>query len=70
MISDPILKEKWRVQKKLAKKSNYDMNKLVEDIHANVEKINKELKIKFKYSDRKGGYIDYSAFPIAVSDKE
>lgn len=69
MKTDPILKEKWRVQKKLAMKTNYNISKLVEEIHTNIEKINKEFNIKLKYSDREGGYIDNTSYPLMVSDK-
>jgi hypothetical protein len=69
MITDPILKEKWKVQKKISNKSNYDMNILVEEMHKNIGKIKKEFKINFKYSDKKGGYLENTSYPLMVSDK-
>jgi|WetSurMetagenome_2_1015567.scaffolds.fasta_scaffold17047_5 hypothetical protein len=70
MISDPILKEKWRVQKKLSKKADYDVNKLIEETHKSIAKIKKEFNVNFKYSKRKGGYIEKVPFPLFVSDKK
>jgi hypothetical protein len=70
MISDPILKEKWRIQKYLSKKANYDINKLIDETHKSIEKITKEYRIKFKYSNRKGGFIEQAQYPLQVSDKK
>ncbi len=70
MISDPILKEKWRVQKKLSKKVDYNINKLIDETHKSIVKIMKEYNVSFKYSKRKGGYIEKGPYPLFVSDKK
>ena len=57
MYSDPILEEKWRVQKQMAKEANYDLKKLMENSKKTVEKLFKEKDWVLKYSKRKGGYI-------------
>ena len=57
MYSDPILEEKWRVQKQMAKEANYDLKKLMENSKKTVEKLFKEKGWELKYSKRKGGYI-------------
>lgn len=57
MYKDPILKEKWDTQKRLAKEADYDLNKLIENANKNVSELVKKLNIKLKISKRKGGYI-------------
>ena len=57
MYSDPILKEKWKAQKRLAKEANYDIQKLIDNANKNVSELVKDLNIKLKISNRKGGYI-------------
>ena len=58
MYTDPLLKEKWRVQKKLAREAGYDAKKLIENAHKTTKKLAEEMKINIKYSDRKGGYSE------------
>ena len=57
MYKDPILKEKWKTQKRLAKEANYDIQKLIDNAKKNVSEMAKGLNIKLKISNRKGGYI-------------
>ena len=57
MYSDPILKEKWKTQKRLAKEADYNIQKLIENANKNVSELVKKLNIKLKISKRKGGYI-------------
>ena len=57
MYSAPILREKWKTQKKLAKEANYDIQKLIDNAKKNVSELAKDLNIKLKFSKIKGGYI-------------
>ncbi|MCK4311448.1 MAG: hypothetical protein KAW88_01795 [Candidatus Cloacimonetes bacterium] len=57
MYKDPILKEKWKTQKRLAKEANYDIQKLIDNAKKNVSEMAKGLNIKLKISNRKGCYI-------------
>jgi len=57
MYTDHVLEEKERIQKEFSIKANYDVNKLLDDIHKNIIKFLKEEKSVLKYSDRKGGYV-------------
>ncbi len=57
MYSDPILREKWKTQKRLAKEANYDIQKLIDNAKKNVSELVKGLNFKLKISNRKGGYL-------------
>ncbi len=57
MYTDPVLQEKWRVQKKLSQKVNYDVKKLIKNAHQCVLEIAKEMNIELKYAKRQGGYL-------------
>lgn len=57
MYTDHVLEEKERIQKELSRKSDYDVNKLLENIHKNIIIFLKERNSVLKYSDRKGGYV-------------
>lgn len=56
MYTDPILEEKWKTQKKLAKKANYKIAELVKNAHKDVLTLTKRLNITLKFSNIKGGY--------------
>ena len=57
MYSDPILEEKWKTQKALAKKVDYDIKRLIQNAHVNTLEVVKRLRISPKYSKLSGGYI-------------
>ena len=61
MYSDPILQEKWKAQRELSKKANFDISQLIENAHRSVHELAKELKLSLRYSKRKGGYINFEA---------
>ena len=54
MKQNPVLKEKWKTQKRLSKEANYDIEKLVKNAKNSITNISDKLKIDFKYSDRTG----------------
>ncbi len=58
MYTDSVLREKWRTQKELSRKANFDINQLMENAHRSVLELAKELKLTLRYSKRKGGYIN------------
>jgi hypothetical protein len=56
MYTDPILEEKWKVQKELAQEAHYDINTFMKNAHKNVVELAKAMSIELKYAKRKGGY--------------
>jgi len=58
MYTDPVLAEKERVQKKLCREADYDINRLFENMHKKVVRLAKETNTVLKYSKRKGGHVD------------
>ena len=56
MYTDPILEEKWKVQKKLAQEAHYDINTFMKNAHQNVIELAKTMNIELTYAKRKGGY--------------
>jgi hypothetical protein len=61
MYTDHILEEKWRIQKLLAKNADYDVNKLMKNVHSSIIRLKAKLNVKLKYSNREGGYINSTA---------
>jgi hypothetical protein len=61
MYTDHILEEKWRVQKLLSQNANYDINKLMDNVHSSIIKLKDKFDLKLKYSNREGGYINSSS---------
>jgi len=58
MITSPILEEKYRVQKKLAEKSGYDMRKYAELCHKMAVDAAAEYGLTLKYGRREGGEME------------
>ncbi|MFQ5456644.1 MAG: hypothetical protein ACE5EA_10685 [Nitrospirota bacterium] len=59
MYIDPVLKEKWIVQQKLAKKADYKIENLTKNAHENVLKLMEKMGVDLKYSEKKGSYLKY-----------
>ena len=57
MYTDHVLEEKWRVQKLLSESANYDIEKLMNNIHSSIMKLKEEYHLELKYSTRQGGFI-------------
>nr|VFK28450.1 MAG: hypothetical protein BECKMB1821G_GA0114241_103713 [Candidatus Kentron sp. MB]VFK32851.1 MAG: hypothetical protein BECKMB1821I_GA0114274_103712 [Candidatus Kentron sp. MB]VFK75936.1 MAG: hypothetical protein BECKMB1821H_GA0114242_103615 [Candidatus Kentron sp. MB] len=55
MITSPILEEKYRVQRKLAEESGYDVRKHFELCRKIVAETEAEYGLKFTYGRRDGG---------------
>ncbi len=70
MKQNPVLKEKWKTQKRLSKEANYDIEKLVKNAKNSITNISDKLKIDFKYSDRTGGFIKSQGYSQFVNDKK
>jgi len=51
MRADPILREKWRVQREMARKAGYDPIRYLDLVHENVERWAKANGIRLKYAD-------------------
>ena len=51
MRADPICREKWRVQRKFARKAGYDPTRYLDLVHDNVERWAKENHVRLKYAD-------------------
>ena len=51
MRADPILREKWRVQRELARKAGNDPVRYLDLVHENVERWAKANGIQLKYAD-------------------
>lgn len=51
MYIDEILKEKYRVQAKIAKANNYDIKKIAEEASKTVLELSKKFNIKLDYLD-------------------
>lgn len=58
MITNPLLEEKYRTQKRLAEESQYDMKKYTENLHRKVLEIEEQYGLKFHYGKIEGGPID------------
>ncbi len=57
MYTDPVLREKWKVQQKLAKEADYKIDTLAKNAHLNVLELIKSTNLNLKYSKLKGGYV-------------
>ena len=66
MKDNPVLKEKWDTQKRLSKEANYDVHTYMENAILETKKVSEEYKIKFKYSNCKGGCIKKSEYPLSL----
>ena len=53
MISNLLLKEKWKTQERLAREANYDIKTYLDNIDSIVKKMVNEKGVKLKYSNRK-----------------
>lgn len=53
MYTNPLLEEKYRVQKQMAEQAGHDIEKLLDMVEENVKEIEKQYNFKLKYSDRK-----------------
>lgn len=51
MRADPILREKWRVQRELARKAGNDPARYLDLVHENVERWAKANGFQLKYTD-------------------
>jgi hypothetical protein len=51
MYIDEILKEKYRVQAKIAKENNFDIKKIAEEASKTVLELSKKFNIKLNYLD-------------------
>ena len=51
ILKNPIVEEKHRVQRELAKQADYDVHKYFELIHKLTKECEKEHNVKFKYCD-------------------
>lgn len=51
MKDDPICREKWRVQRKFARKAGYDPVRYLDLVHENVARWAKENHVRLKYAD-------------------
>nr|VFJ61148.1 MAG: hypothetical protein BECKFW1821C_GA0114237_100114 [Candidatus Kentron sp. FW] len=58
MISTLILQEKYRVQRKLAEQSGYDVRKHFELSHKIAVEAAAKYGLTLKYGQRKGGYLE------------
>jgi hypothetical protein len=58
MITTPLLEEKERTQKQLAKEAQYDVWKYMENTHNIVLEAQKKYGFKLKYADRDGGILE------------
>ncbi len=56
MPSDLILEEKWRVQRQMAKESNYDIETLFRRIQEDIPDIEHKYNVKFKPAKLVGKY--------------
>nr|VFK20853.1 MAG: hypothetical protein BECKLPF1236B_GA0070989_12279 [Candidatus Kentron sp. LPFa] len=55
MITSPILEEKYRVQKKLAKEAGYDVQEYTELSHKRTVEAAAKYGLMLKYGRREGG---------------
>jgi len=72
VITNPILKEKNKIQKDLDKKANHDLKQYIEDSHRNVIDMAKKYGVIIKYEKIKGSYkhfFEHSGFINKVADK-
>jgi len=51
MRADPICREKWRVQRELARKAGYDVTRYLDLVEENVRKWAEKNGIRLKYAD-------------------
>jgi hypothetical protein len=51
MKTDPICREKWRVQRKLARKAGYDVTRYLDLVEESVKKWAEKNGIRLKYAD-------------------
>ena len=51
MITNQLLMEKVKVQERMALDVNYDIALLANKVHSEIKKTEKELNLKFKYSN-------------------
>ena len=58
MITNELLREKWRTQELLAKEAGGDVKKYSKHIHNLFEKMVRERKMKVKYAKRKPQSVD------------
>ncbi len=54
MYTDPVLEEKWRVQRTMSKESNYSLTKLNTMINDAMPAMQKKYNLKLRYSSRPG----------------
>ena len=52
MINNELLQEKWRVQKKMAKATNHNIDKMLNNAEESVARKLKEHNVKLQYSNR------------------
>jgi len=53
MITNEILEEKWRTQKRMAEEAGYNVRKYARNVHRTVEKLVEEHGLKLRYAKRK-----------------
>jgi hypothetical protein len=53
MYTNPLLEEKYRVQKYMSEKAGHDIEKLLDMVEEQVREIEKKYNFKLKYSNRK-----------------
>ena len=51
MRADPIVREKWRVQRELARKAGHDVTRYLDLVEQNVKEWAKASGIRLKYAD-------------------
>jgi hypothetical protein len=53
MYANELLEEKWRTQRKMAAKANYDIKKILDNAEKTVEQMVKEHGVTLKYANIK-----------------
>ena len=67
MITNPLLEEVYRTQKRLVEEANYDMNKYSENAQKMVLEIQKKYGLTLKYGPLKKSSMAQENYSVATS---
>ncbi|NOY60833.1 MAG: hypothetical protein GXO75_18140 [Calditrichaeota bacterium] len=59
MITNPVLEEKYKVQKQLDEKANHDLKQYFANSHQNVKKLFNKYGKKLYYGNIEGGFLEF-----------